>query len=277
MKRTLSKARIRKFQETVLGFYRAHGRTLPWRETRDPYHIWISEVMLQQTQISRVIMKYTEFLHDFPTIEKLAKAELAQVLLHWKGLGYNSRAKNLWKTARLVVDTYQGAFPHDPDTLDSLPGIGPYTARAIATFSFNTRHVFIETNIRAVYLHEFFNQVEKITDSELLPLIESTLPEENYREWYSALMDYGSELKRVFPNPSRRSAHHTRQTRFKGSRRELRAAILFHLLSHPDEKLAELKKVLAKKLPHQKLTTEEIITLCQELHTEGLLGKTIEL
>jgi A/G-specific adenine glycosylase len=271
-----SKARIQKFQETVLDFYRAHGRVLPWRETQDPYQIWISEVMLQQTQVSRVITKYTEFLRDFPTVEKLAKAELAEVLLHWKGLGYNSRAKNLWKTARLIVDTYRGIFPRDPDTLDSLPGIGPYTARAIATFSFNTRHVFIETNIRAVYLHEFFNGVGKITDADLLPLIEATLPQKNYREWYSALMDYGSELKRLFPNPSRQSAHHTRQTPFKGSRRELRAAILFHLLSHPNDKSVALQKALAKKLPHRKLLAEELDAIYQELLSEGLLGRTIE-
>lgn len=273
----LSPARIKQFQETVLGFYRTHGRTLPWRQTHDPYKIWVSEVMLQQTQVSRVITKYTEFIRDYPTIETLASAPLPEILLRWKGLGYNSRAKNLWNTARAVVERYAGTFPQDPETLDTLPGIGPYTARAIATFSFDTPHVFIETNIRAVYIHEFFRTGEKISDAQILPLIEASLPKRHYREWYSALMDYGSELKRLFPNPSRRSAHHTRQTDFKGSRRELRAAVLFEYLARPNIDTAMLKKTLAKKLPHRTVRVKEIKTMYVELQAEGLLAKTSEL
>ncbi|MEX0917736.1 MAG: A/G-specific adenine glycosylase [Candidatus Paceibacterota bacterium] len=211
------------FRRTVRTFYRKHGRhDLPWRKTANPYRILVSEVMLQQTQVPRVREKYTAFIKQFPTVHALAAAPLGEVLRAWQGLGYNRRAKMLHECAKVV----KGRLPKTYDELCSLPGIGPYTASAVMVFAYNEPIVMIETNIKTVYLHHYFNNKKNVPDSALLPIIEQTLDRKNPREWYAALMDYGTHLKKEFGNANVRSKHYTKQSAFKGSDREIRGAIL---------------------------------------------------
>lgn len=216
----------RLFQDLILSHYRAYGRDLPWRRTTDPYHILVSEIMLQQTQVERVVVRYFEFLERFPDFESLARAPQSEVLLAWQGMGYNRRAISLQKTARLVVDEYSGNLPADVETLATLPGIGQATAAAICAYAFNMAVVYIETNIRRTFIHFFFQDQKGVRDDEILPLVEQTLDRGNPREWYSALMDYGTVLKKRTANPNRRSASYTRQSRFEGSDRQVRGKIL---------------------------------------------------
>ncbi|HEY4519630.1 MAG TPA: A/G-specific adenine glycosylase [Candidatus Paceibacterota bacterium] len=218
-----------RFLRNVFAYYRAHGRhDLPWRATRDPYKILVSEVMLQQTQAARVIPKYKEFLKVFPDIRILARSPLSSVLTAWSGLGYNRRAKYLHDAAKIVVKKYRGRIPHDAATLITLPGVGEYTASAIRAFAFNQPDVLIETNIRTVFFHLGVRTRRKIKDEELRPLVEDALRRSRMspREFYSALMDYGAYLKASGVRLNARSRHYTKQSRFQGSLREVRGAIL---------------------------------------------------
>jgi A/G-specific adenine glycosylase len=182
--------------------------------------------MLQQTQTERVEPKYQEFLHRFPDFETLAKAPAGAVLTAWQGLGYNRRALALQRCAREVISQHEGALPEDPTALVELPGIGPYTAGAVAVFAFDRSAVFIETNIRTVFIHFFFPKRRRVRDSEIVPLVARTLPRRDVRRWYYALMDYGVMLKRTHPQISRRSAHYNPQPPFQGSRRQIRGGVL---------------------------------------------------
>ncbi len=222
---------IARFQKKVWAYYdspaNAGRRSLPWRKTKDPYKILVSEIMLQQTQVDRVVPKYAAFLERFPNVASLAAGSTADVLRLWSGLGYNRRALFLKRAAEAVVAEHSGKFPKAAEALEKLPGVGPYTARAVATFSHGDPYIFIETNIRAVFLHEFFPEASAIADAELMPLIEKALPKDGrFREWYWALMDYGAYLKKAFPNPSKRSKHHAVQSKFEGSLRQVRGAFL---------------------------------------------------
>ena len=229
-------------------------RDLPWRRTRDPYIIWLSEVMLQQTQVVRVESYLPAWLERFPTVEALAEAPVAEVLAAWQGMGYNRRALALHRAAGIVATEHGGAFPHDAAALKALPGIGPATAQGIRAFAFDLPGVYLETNVRTVMLHHFFPDVPGVPDRELIPLIEGTCPaapatppadaapyavpqdaRDTPRAWYYALLDYGAYLKKTVPNPSRRSAGHTHQARFEGSRRQKRAEIVRMLLAARDE------------------------------------------
>jgi len=236
LKRCLSEAKgitasvVTTFQQLVYDYFSEHCRDLPWREGDDPYRVLVSEVMLQQTQVGRVIPKFNAFIDWFPDPALLAAASLPDLLSAWQGLGYNRRALNLQRAARMIVEQWGGEIPDNPALLQQLPGIGPYTAGAIASFAFNHPQIFLETNIRAVLLHFFFADQEGITDKQLLPVSEAVLDRTNPRDWYNALMDYGSDLKRRFPNPTRRSRQHTMQSRFEGSDRQIRGAILRLLL-----------------------------------------------
>jgi A/G-specific adenine glycosylase len=230
---SLTPYRIREFRKMIHAWYRENGRSFPWRETSDTYAVLISEIMLQQTQTDRVIGKYSEFLERFPDISALARAELRDILGSWQGLGYNRRAIALKKCAETIADVYGGNLPRSVEALQRLPGIGPYTARAVAAFAFNMPVVFIETNIRAVFIHHFFSDRERIKDNELLPLVADTLDTDSPRSWYNALMDYGVMLKRSHKNPGRRSSHHVIQAPFPGSNRELRSRILKAILGKP--------------------------------------------
>lgn len=272
---------LSQFKKTIWEYYKKNGRhDLPWRppalkflhdkKTLDPYKILISEVMLQQTQVPRVIEKYKSFLKKFPTVEVLAGAPLKDVLLEWQGLGYNRRAKYLKLCAEKVVSdmeaktfnfTKLNVRPSSPEAtiranfqyLTSLPGIGPATAGDILAFAYNIPVPVIETNIRSVFIHFFFPEgtPRGVHDRDLLPIIEKTLPTFPYvrhrgvREWYWALFDYGAFLKQT-RNPNTQSKHYVKQSPFKGSNREKRSQILKLILTG-----AKNEKVIIKALGYQ--------------------------
>ncbi len=215
------------FVTQVWDFYRDNGRdTLPWRNTSDPYKILVSELMLQQTQVDRVVPKYNAFIKKWPTAVSLSKASLGDVLKMWQGLGYNRRAKYLHLCAKEVVDTYGGTFPDTETELRSLTGVGPYTAGALMAFAFNKPLPIIETNVRTVFIYHFFKNKDKVTDADILKKVGKTLPKDNPREWYAALMDYGTYLKKEVGNINKKSTAYTKQSKFTGSTREVRGAIM---------------------------------------------------
>ncbi|MBN2840191.1 MAG: A/G-specific adenine glycosylase [Coriobacteriia bacterium] len=221
---------IADFRARVWEHYETSGRDmLPWRQTTDPYRILVSEVMLQQTQVSRVIPKYEKFVEAFPTIGSLAGAPTDQLLAVWQGLGYNRRALALRRAAEVIVADHGGEVPRTLEDLTALPGIGHATAAQVLAFAFDVGVPFIETNIRTVYLHEFFPGAEDVPDAAVLPLVAETLDRTRPREWFWALLDYGTHLKASTPNPSRRSRHHVQQGRFEGSNRQLRGRLLAEL------------------------------------------------
>jgi A/G-specific adenine glycosylase len=227
------KDKYQKFEKKVWDLYKNNKRDFPWRRTKDPYKILVSEMMLQQTQTSRVIEKYEAFLKSFPTISELSKAPQSEVLKLWQGLGYNRRALYLKRTATIIYERHDGIVPYTKEKLVTLPGIGPNTAGAIIAFSYNKPVVFIETNIRRVFIYEFFEGAEKVGDESLFPLIEETLDRENPRSWYYALMDYGAYLGKRETNPNRQSKHYKLQTKFEGSKRQTRGKIIKLLSEMP--------------------------------------------
>ena len=236
----LDDAAVVRFRRRVCWHGRRHYRSLAWRETGDPYAILVSEMMLQQTQAARVLGHYERFLARFPDPATLAVAPLAAVLERWSGLGYNRRALALHRTAGILVRAHGGTLPPDRDALLRLPGVGPATAGALLAFAFSRPAVFIETNIRRVFLHQFFPAAAAVPDAALLPLVARTVDRRQPRRWYYALMDWGAVLGRRPGNPNRRSAHYSRQTRFAGSRRELRGRVLRLLTEHRCLTTAEL-------------------------------------
>ena len=225
--RRLTAEQVRDFRKIVHKFYAEGARAdLPWRKTKEPYRILVSEFMLQQTQVSRVSLKFRPFVERFPDFESLARASLREVLAEWSGLGYNRRALNLKKTAEEVVSVHGGRLPRAYERLLTLPGVGPATAAGVSAFAFGEGRPFIETNIRAVFIHHFYPGRRAVPDLDILPLIEQTLDRRDPRRWFYALMDYGVAIKASNPNPSRRSAHYARQGRFEGSSREARGLIV---------------------------------------------------
>jgi A/G-specific adenine glycosylase len=235
-----------RFRRHIYRFFHDQGRQLPWRATADPYHILVSEIMLQQTQVERVARKYAPFIAAFPDFLALARAPLEEVMARWQGLGYNRRALALKRIARRVAAEFQGRLPASVETLRTFPGIGAATAGALAAFAFNQPAVFIETNIRRVFLYWFFAGQTGIRDREILPLVELTLDRERPRSWYYALMDYGAMLKGAVPNPNRRSAHYQRQAPFAGSDRQIRGLILKTVLATPALAVEALVKAVGK-------------------------------
>ena len=264
MQFTASPADIGRFRTMVLTRYRNHGRLMAWRETTDPYRILVSEIMLQQTQVGRVTLKYPEFIADFPDFATLAGAPLADVLRVWQGMGYNRRAIALQKCAIRVMNEFDGRLPDDAGILSTFPGIGHATASSIAAFAFNHPVVFIETNIRRVFIHFFFGDREEVKDTGILPLVEETLDREDPRVWYWALMDLGTELKKQVANPNRRSAHYSRQPAFEGSDRKIRGAILRLLIASPGMTGPELAGMLAED-------QDRVCRILAALEAEGFL------
>ena len=228
--------------------------------------------MLQQTQTDRVVPKYLEWMKTFPTLEALAQAGVSDVLKKWQGLGYNRRVLNLKRSAEMIVKEYNGVFPKTVKEIDTLPGVGPYTAGAIGAFAFGIPSVFIETNIRTVYLHFFFKGKRKVRDEEILEIIKVTTPSlispskegERVRTWYNALMDYGAMLKKTEGNENTRSAQYTKQPAFKGSRREVRGAIL--------KRASEKRKVTVDDFK-QYVSAHPVADIMFELTEEGFLKK----
>jgi A/G-specific adenine glycosylase len=222
------------FQATVMGYYHAHGRhDLPWRQPEtndlfDPYKILVSEIMLQQTQVARVIPKYRLFLQAFPGIRVLAQSPFSEVLSAWSGLGYNRRAMYLWETAKIIDGS--STFPQSLEELQKLPGIGPNTAGAIVAYAFNRPVSFIETNIRTVYISHFFSGQHAVSDASIRELVNETLDRGQPRQWYWALMDYGSYLKISVGNVNRSSSNYVRQSNFAGSNRQIRGYVIRELL-----------------------------------------------
>ena len=269
------------FRSLVLERGRELYRDLPWRRTRDPYAIWISEVMLQQTQTTRVDGRWQRWLARFPSVGALAEADAADVLDEWQGLGYNRRALALHRAAGAVMEL-GGELPEDAKGLEALPGIGPATAAGIRAFAFDLHSVYLETNVRSVFLHELFPGEEGVSDRALVPLVGATCPEDasdpadDPRTWYYALLDYGAYLKRTVPNPSRRSRTHARQSRFEGSHRQKRAELLRVLLAHRGEpdglSFAAICEELAsveEKAGRRPICAPEVEALLDELSREG--------
>ncbi len=246
---------------------------MQWRKTRDPYKIFISELMLQQTQVDRVIPQYANFVKKFPTIRHCAFSPLQEILIAWKGLGYNRRAVYIKRTAEIITRDYKGKFPKDYKALRALPGIGDYTARAIQTFAWNTPNVFIETNIRRIFLYEFFPRIEKVADSSLLLCVQKTLPKKHMREWYWALMDYGAIAMKNIDNPNRRSLRYARQTKFEGSQRHARSFALAYVAKNKSATITQIKKQF---LLFPKLSSyggEKLVLILATLSRDGFLEK----
>lgn len=258
--------KVEQFKKNVWEFYTKNKRPFAWRQTWDPYQIVVSEIMLQQTQTSRVEQKFVTFLKVFPTFKALAESPFSEVLKQWVGLGYNRRALALHGIAQRVVNEFNGQLPDDVEVLKTFKGLGHATASSIVAFVFNKPTVFIETNIRAVFLYSFYKDQDEVHDKELLPFIELTACKKNSREWYYALMDYGVYLKKLHKNPSKRSKHYSVQSKFEGSDRQIRGAIV-RLLS------------IQEKLPLSKICSElsfdssRIAFQYKQLLKEGLIER----
>ena len=243
-------------------YYLEEARThLPWRASRDPYKILVSEIMLQQTQVERVIPYYKKFVRTFPSARVLSHVSLANVLHVWQGLGYNRRAKYLHQAAKQIA---KKGFPKTAEEIEGLSGVGHYTARAVLAFAFNKPEVFVETNIRTVFFHHL-QPKRKLSDKQLLPLVERALKESDMepREFYAGMMDYGAHLKRQGIALNKKSAHYTKQSKFEGSARQLRGAILRELLVHQ----ATLS-TLVHRIPRNQ---QEVVHELTRLAAEGLV------
>lgn len=237
---------------------------MPWRQPEadgsfDPYKILVSEVMLQQTQVSRVIPKYLVFIQQFPTAQSLAQAPLAAVLKAWSGLGYNRRAQYLHKATQRIGDD----FPQTLAGLVALPGVGHNTAAAVMNYAYNQATPFIETNIRTVYIHHYFQDHTDVDDKQLLQLVAETLDHEHPREWFWALMDYGAHLKNTVGNLNRNSKHYAKQSTFQGSRRQIRGQVIKLLNEAPQSKAG-----MTKTIPDERLDS-----VLADLVKEGLIAK----
>jgi len=258
---------LKEFQEVVWDYHHDHGRSLPWREPDvdgnfDPYKILVSEIMLQQTQAVRVVPKYLAFIEKFPTMQALADAPLAAVLSQWDGLGYNRRAKYLHQAAQTLAI---GSYPIARWTVGELvgcKGVGPNTAAAVCVYAYNQPLVFVETNIRTVFIHHFFQDADDVHDKVLLPLIEQALNREHAREWYWALMDYGVHLKATVGNASRASKHYAKQSKFEGSKRQVRGEVLRRL-----GRGGKSEEALAVLIPDDRLAG-----VLRDLLAEGLIS-----
>ncbi|HTR19188.1 MAG TPA: A/G-specific adenine glycosylase [Candidatus Paceibacterota bacterium] len=222
--------KIEAFRKEVWSYYKKHGRDeLPWRKTTDPYKILVSEVMLQQTQVSRVVEKYNSFIKKFPNVRALAKAPLSEVLKEWGGLGYNRRAKHLHDAAVMIVEEHGGKFPREYPSLRAIPGVGQYTANAVRVFAFDESEVLVETNVRTAIIHHFLTKRTAVEDFDVEKIAAAAAIEQDPRQWHSALFDYGAHLKRNGVRTNAQSAHYVRQSKFEGSLRQIRGAVLRRL------------------------------------------------
>lgn len=260
---------VQLFRAKVLKFYRTQGRDLPWRKSTDPYGICVSELMLQQTQVERVVPKYMAWIHRWPGWKALSRATNRELLAAWTGLGYNRRALFLGKLAKAVMEEYDGVMPEDAEVLQTLPGIGPYTAHAILIFAFNRPLVTIDTNVRKVLLNEF-GLPAGTPREELLALARRALPRGRAREWHNALMDYGRLAlpKRIPSIPAL-----SRQSRFEGSLRQIRGEIVRQLTAQKSVSINRIARGL-------KRTEEDVTRAAKGLVRDGVVilsGRSIRL
>ena len=268
----LSKRAIRVFQNRIFSWWARNKRDLPWRHTHDPYTILVSEVMLQQTQVSRVIAKYEEFLYFFPDVYTLSHATAAKVLRVWRGMGYNRRALYLRKAAKMVVEKWKGEFSESERQLSTLPGVGTYTARALLVFAFKKQIWAVDTNIRKIITHFFFKgkpQKESVIDDVAQQLV----PENKSWEWHQALMDYAAlrlrDVKRPFAQ-GKFSKKLRRSIPFRETNRFYRGRIVDRLRGG---QVGEKK--LLKELVGTYHKSEDLFqTILVGLERDGLIART---
>jgi len=260
--------KIAQFQQKIYEFYAQNKRDFSWRQEITPYKIVVSEIMLQQTQTGRVIEKFENWIKLFPDFLTLSRTSQAQVLQAWQGLGYNRRGIALHTIAKRIVQEHQGVLPANLKALQTFPGIGSNTAGSIGAFAFNMPTIFIETNIRTVYTCEFFKGQLQIHDKNLIPYIKATLDTQNPRDWYYALMDYGVNLKKQLPRINSASKHYTKQSKFEGSKRQIRGHIIKLLTQHHQLAYQDLILLTKQALPFNPHAIETII---QDLIIEKLI------
>jgi A/G-specific adenine glycosylase len=265
-----NKIKLDAFKKTVWDYYRSHFRSMPWRSDTNPYYVMVSELMLQQTQVQRVLVKFDEFIQRFPTIDDLAKATLSEVLETWIGLGYNRRAKFLKQSADIIVNDLQGQFPKTLVDWIKLPGFGKNTASAVLVYSQNEPLLFIETNIRTVFIHHFFGDELSVHDTDIEALVRATVDTENPREWYWALMDYGTFLKKEHGNLSRKSSSYATQSKFEGSFRQKRAKVLKEIVNR---KVVSFDELLQFTNYSSEILTTAIEKLVEEKFIAGERGQ----
>ncbi len=267
-----SRPRVRALQTRLLDWYAVNRRDLPWRRTTDPYAILVSEIMLQQTQVPRVAPRFVEWLQAWPDLESLAAAPLADVLRRWQGLGYNTRARRLRECAAAAVAAAtsgrRAELPVSLEGLRALPGIGPYTARAVLVFAHNEDLAAVDANVRRVLTHEL-DLPDDLGDRTLQAIADEMLPAGRSRDWHNALMDYGSL---VLTARATGIAARGRQGAFEGSRRQKRAQVLRRLLDHGPQSLEELAAALGLTIDE----TEDVIDRLQRdrlvTHAGGRVG-----
>lgn len=261
----LSKQEILDFRKKIYDFYHANRRDFAWRRDINPYKIVVSEVMLQQTQTSRVVHKFDQWLSKFPDFEALSQASVQEVLFYWQGLGYNRRGLALHDFAKRINSEFSGIVPEDPVVLKTFRNIGPNTAGSICAFAFNKPVTFIETNIRTVFIYEFFKNQKEVADKQLLPFITMTIDEQNSREWYYALMDYGVYLKKELKISNAASKHYVKQSKFVGSKRQIRGLVIKILSRVGHISLHDLQELILLEFPNNKHALRDIIHgLCKD-------------
>lgn len=272
-----SEERLESFCQQVWHMGAEHTRDdLPWRFLDDPYAVYVSEVMLQQTQVPRVLKYWPRFLALFPSVDALASASNADVLEQWQGLGYNRRALALKRSADICSAEYGGRMPDTYEELLALPGIGPATAAGIMAFAYQRPGVYLETNVRSVFIHEFFPESKKVSDKQLAPLVWRCCPSDRPREWYYALLDWGAWLKSTGVNPNRHSSAYTRQSNFEGSHRQKRSFLLREVLASGGTTATQLLAVLNKHeraAQRPELDSDAIEKLLDELVDEGFFRR----
>ena len=259
---------ICQFQQKIHNFYEKNKRDFAWRKDITPYKILVSEIMLQQTQTARVVHKFEQWMNVFPDMHSLASASTHQVLSVWQGLGYNRRGVALHLIVQQIMNDFGGILPDSPEILQRFSGIGPNTAGSICAFAFNLPVVFIETNIRTIFLHEFFYGEKNISDKQLLPLIAQTLDKKNPREWYYALMDYGVFLKKEYLANNKSSKHYVKQSKFIGSKRQIRGAIIRALTKNEKITEDELVELIQFELPDNQ---HDIFLILNKLISEKIV------
>ena len=249
----ISNEKIVKFRRKVFTFFKNHGRDLPWRMTEDPYKILLSELMLQQTQVSRVITYYTSWVQRWPTIQLLATASRHEVLQAWMGLGYNTRAIRLQKAAQIIVKEFQGDVITAMNNYKAIPGVGRYTSQAVLIFAANADLATVDTNIRRIFIHEF-SLPETVSEKTIWGLAQRCLPKGRSRDWHNALMDYGAlhlTARKTGIPPK------TKQPRFEESDRQLRGRII-RLLLQKDQGFAQIKKLFEVDEPRLQIILDKL-------------------